>query len=90
MCHQNTDCKSGGVRYRYEAVCQTVESDELGVYTSYGIRVRDGEAECGFVGDVSTDAQEVIRLAERCTALELDPDQLYEVIEDFLVERSSL
>ena len=73
-------------RYRYVPVQETLHSDELGSYVSYAISVRTAEEEIAFVSDVSTDFEEIERLADLCTEKQLDPEQLPDVLEDFLVE----
>lgn len=70
--------------YRYTAVCEKLYSDELGEYESYGIEIRkNGELVCR-VSDISTDKDELERLAELCEREELSPIHIYDVIEDFL------
>ena len=39
-----------------------------------------------FISDVSVDPVRVLRLAARCTAFQLDPSQLMDVVEDLLAE----
>ena len=39
-----------------------------------------------FISDVSVDPVRVLRLAARCTACQLDPSQLMDVVEDLLAE----
>lgn len=72
------------VRYRYVPVQQTIESEELGTYISYGISARTVEEEIFRISDVSTDFEKVRRLADLCTERELAPEHLGDVIEDFL------
>ncbi|MBQ8345150.1 MAG: hypothetical protein IJY42_02670 [Clostridia bacterium] len=73
------------VRFRYVAEVEALETEELGAYISHGIRViRVEETPVSFVSDVSTDGEEVRRLAELCTLRELDPEHLPDVIENFL------
>lgn len=74
------------VRYRYTPVQETLSSDELGTRISYGMRVEVMEEELTFVSDISGDYEEVRHLAELCTAKQLDPVHLPDVLEDFLVE----
>ena len=74
------------VRYRYVPVQETLTTDELGTYVTYGISVRAVEEEIAFVSDVSTDYEEIERLADMCTAKELDPIHLEEVVQDFLAD----
>ena len=69
-------------RYRYIPVRETLKNEET-EYVSYGISVRSAEEEIAFVSDISTDFEEVRRLADLCTEQELAPEHLEEVIEDF-------
>ena len=73
-------------RYRYVPVQETLHSDELGSYISYAISVRTTEEEIAFVSDVSTEFEEIEQLADLCTAKQLDPEHLPDLLEDFLVE----
>ncbi len=72
------------VRYRYVPVQQTIESEELGTYVSYGISARAVEEEIFFISDVSTNFEKVRCLADLCTEKELAPEHLEDVIQDFL------
>ena len=76
------------VRYRYVPVQETLQTEDNAKYVTYGISVRTVEDEVAFVSDISTEFEEVSRLADICTAQELDPEQLGDVIEDFLAEGS--
>lgn len=73
-------------RYQYIPVQETLESEELGKYTTFGLSVRTVETEIAFVSDVSTEFEEIERLADICTEKQLDPEHLQDVLEDFLVE----
>ena len=71
--------------YRYDAVPELLNSEELGTYVSFAIQtVHVEETVISTVSDVSTELEEVQRLAELCTQRELDPEQLPDIIEDFL------
>lgn len=72
------------VRYTYSAVQEILETEENEKYVSYGISVKAVDDEIAFVSDVSTELEEVQRLAELCTEQELAPEHLCDVIEDFL------
>ena len=74
------------VKYRYVPVQETLEDDDIGTYVTYGLSVRAVEEEIAFVSDVSTELEEIQHLAEVCTEKQLDPEQLPDVIEDFLAE----
>ena len=59
-------------------------------HTTYGIAladiVEDGANLIESVNDISDDRERVERLAELCTELELSPEHLGDVIDDFLAE----
>ena len=74
------------VRYRYVPVRETLTSDELGTYISYGLSVRAVEEEIAFVSDVTTEYEEIERLADLCTEKALDPLHLEDVLQDFLAD----
>ena len=74
------------VRYNYVPVQETLTTDELGTYVTYGLSVRAVEEEIAFVSDVSTVYEEIERLADMCTAKQLDPVHLGEVVQDFLAD----
>ena len=44
------------------------------------------EEEIAFVSDITTDYEEIERLADLCTAKELDPLHLEDVVQDFLAD----
>lgn len=70
----------------YQIVRQEFDSPELGRYTSYGIAalsLPEG-TRLAFVADVTTSRDAAAELADRCTAGQLDPGQLMDVILDFL------
>ena len=77
-------------RYIYKAVRQELRADELGTYVTYGIRVSSDGQQLTFVSDVSTDEQAARHLAELCTSEQLDPIHLNDVIEDFLVDLTTV
>ena len=74
------------VKYRYVPVQETLEDDDIGTYVTYGLSVRAVEEEIAFVSDVSTELEEIQQLARVCTEQQLDPEQLPDVIEDFLAD----
>lgn len=55
-------------------------------HTTYGIALADGSDLIESVSGLSCDKQRVERLAELCTQLDLSPEHLSDVIEDFLAE----
>ena len=61
----------------------TLEDTE---HTIYGIALADGSDLIESVNGLSCDRQRVERLAELCTRLELSPEHLSDVIDDFLAE----
>ena len=73
-------------RYQYVPVRETLTSDELGTYATYSMSVRTVEEEIAFVSDITTDYEEIERLADLCTAKELDPLHLEDVVQDFLAD----
>ncbi len=79
-----------------QVVYTTIEAQRLidgTVYTVYGIaayrlqnstdNAHEPERRIAFVEDISTDRAETDALAELCNRLELAPQQLREVAEDF-------
>lgn len=75
-------------RYEYLPVEERLTSEDGEDYVSYGISARDAEKEIAFISDVSTNAEEVARLAKLCTERKLSPEHLRDVIEDFLANES--
>lgn len=49
------------------------------------LHLTDDTENCG-ISDVSVAPVQVLRLAARCTACQLDPSQLMDVVEDLLAE----
>lgn len=72
-------------QYIYEPIRQTVVSDDLGEYVTYGIRVLSNGKPLSLVTDVSTDMDTVERLSALCTKEQLDPIHLMDVISDAIV-----
>ena len=70
--------------YTYRVVCQKLSAPELGPYITYGILAARDLCGCQqvvqFISDVSLD------LARRCTAAQLDPCHLLDVVEDAISE----
>ncbi|MBQ9964614.1 MAG: hypothetical protein IJP14_05790 [Clostridia bacterium] len=72
---------------RYEMFGETLLQEEIGCYCTYGIRCADENGNVIVqISDVSTDPQKVSALAERCTKGALAPEQLWDVVENFLEE----
>ena len=72
--------------YTYRVVCQKLSAPELGPYITYGILaardLRGCQQVVQFISDVSLDRALVEALARRCTAAQLDPCHLLDVVED--------
>ncbi len=73
---------------RYEAFGERLYASEIGWYVSYGIRAYQKTGSRWdvilSVSDVSPDREEAEKLAQRCTAGQLSPIHLRDVIEDQL------
>ena len=70
---------------RYISVGEDLHSEELGEYHSYGIcAVDDNNEEMAFISDVATDEKTVTHIAKLCTDGQLDPQQLKDVVLNFL------
>lgn len=74
--------------YIYRAVRQDLSAPEIGPYTTFGILVMWEQAghrqRVRFLADVSADRALAEDLAARCTAGQLDPRQLDDVVDDAL------
>lgn len=74
--------------FLYHCIRQNISTAELGSYTTYSISAFFLDAgrcrRVRFVPDVSTDGTLVRSLAARCTAGQLDPCHLDDVIDDTL------
>ena len=71
--------------YRYVPIQQTMESEDVGTYSTFGIQVlRVEETVIDLISDVSTDLKEVQRLADLCTERQLSPEHIRDVVDDFL------
>ena len=73
-------------KYRYIPVQETLTNDELGTYVTFGLSICTVEEEISFVSDITTDYEEIKRLADLCTTKELDPIHLKDVLEDFITD----
>ena len=70
---------------RYEVVKESIISDEIGIYESFGIKAVNSEGkEMIRYDDISLNEHTVIELCEKCNDFQLDPVHLLEVIEDFI------
>ncbi len=71
--------------YRYLPIEEHLHSAELGHYIAYGIFVLDFRGdEIARISDVSACYDSVNALCKVCTAQELHPIHLRDVVEDFL------
>lgn len=72
----------------YHCVMERLYHPACGAYTSFGIAAyatsHGRHRKLRFISDVSVDPVQVLRLAARCTACQLDPSQLMDVVEDLL------
>ena len=69
--------------YTYRVVCQKLSAPELGPYGILAARdLRGCQQVVQFISDVSLDRALVEALARRCTAAQLDPCHLLDVVED--------
>ena len=68
--------------YTYRVVCQKLSAPELGPYITYARDLRGCQQVVQFISDVSLDRALVEALARRCTAAQLDPCHLLDVVED--------
>ena len=84
--------KEDDILFRYFLVPEELVSPQIGPYRSFGIEAqRDGSTDwqrVAFVSDVSVDKAFVERLAAQCSAGQLDPTQLLDVVEDALAENA--
>ena len=72
--------------YSYEVVKETVTSEFLEKYITYGIKVTRNGSLIELISDISTDRQKAERLASLCNDGQLHPIHIYDIIEDFLVD----
>ena len=74
----------------YHCVMERLYHPACGAYTSFGIAAYSAShgrhQKLRFISDVSVDPVRVLRLAARCTACQLEPSQLMDVVEDLLAE----
>ena len=76
--------------YRYEVM--KIQS-LFALHNSYGIICREDQGELwtavAIVAPFSSDLDTITRLAEKCTALQLSPDHLVDVVSDFISQVST-
>ena len=68
--------------FRYIPQQEELKSDELGTYTTYGVKVFENESEVKYISDVSLDKHFVSELCRKCTEGQLEPIHLMDIIED--------
>ena len=69
--------------FQYLPFEERLQSDEGGIYISYGIKITDISGyTILLVSDVSLDKQLVCNLCYKCKVAQLDPIHLHDVIED--------
>lgn len=75
--------------FTYHCVEQNEKTSELGTYTTYSLNAyqttETGDELLASFPDVSPDRALVEALAQQCTALQLDPCHLNDVVEDAVV-----
>lgn len=78
------DAAQSACTWRYEAFQETRETEELGPYWSYGIRLTGG-GEAAAVHDVTVRRELAEELAELFTAMGLSPLHLEDAVGDLLL-----
>ncbi|MBE7063723.1 MAG: hypothetical protein E7390_08085 [Ruminococcaceae bacterium] len=70
---------------QYTVQENSMETDELGEYTTYGLKVWDEAGNCIWSGeDITTEKDTLLRLAGICSILQPSEVHMNEIIEDFL------
>ena len=70
--------------YLYLPVKETLYHPDLGYYESYGLAAHLSAGQLAFLSDVSPDLALVQGLAQQCTAGQLAPSQLEDVVLNLL------
>lgn len=71
--------------FRYVVVQEDLFSPEIGHYHSFGIcAINERGERAAFVSDVSTNRNVAAEIASRCTAGQLDPKHLSDVVLNFI------
>lgn len=73
--------------YYYTTFEGILQEDEIGQYTTHGIRAvytSDRATVVSSVSDVSVDYDEAKKIADMCNELELEPVHLLDVVEDMI------
>ena len=75
--------------FLYFPVKQQLYQEDLGNYVTYGIaawRISSlHTSACAFISDVTLNHRAAVDLCRRCTLGQLDPKQLEDVVEDFIL-----
>lgn len=75
--------------FLYFPIKQQLYQEDLGNYVAYGIaawRIPSlHPSPCAFISDVTLDRRAAVDLCCRCTLGQLDPKQLEDVVEDFIL-----
>ncbi len=74
-------------KYKYLVLKQVFKNDDGEKYVTYGLRVMRGDNEIALISDISTNYEDIRRLAETCTRDGLDPIHINDVVEDFLARQ---
>lgn len=69
---------------QYIMVEERLSHPNLGEYLSFGIAALKNGEQIILVSDISTNKNDVLKLAERCSKEKLSPVHLYDVVEDYL------
>ena len=69
---------------QYIMVEERLNDPNLGEYLSFGIAALKNGEQIILVSDISTNKNDVLKLAERCSKEKLSPVHLYDVVEDYL------
>ncbi len=73
--------------YTYSMFKTNFKSEDYGEIPVYGIEICN-DTECSSIEDISDSAQEVTELFKLIYELELFPEHLADVVEDFLADRN--
>lgn len=78
-------------RYRYVPIQQTLEHEDIGSYSTFGIQVLlVEETVLDLVSDVSTELDEVQRICELCTERQITPKHILDVVRNHLDEEPDI
>lgn len=74
---------------KYKLIKEHLFHPHIGEYKAYGIAAYNGHKLINKISDISISRQEVRRLCRLCNKLQLAPEHIGEVIEDFLCANKS-